>query len=486
MILATASPALSREQKIVLAAALLFPVVLSVLFFPTASADLREQLNWGKSLPFHTPKHPPLQSLLPGLLALLDFRDAWSYIAFAMLLNAVALFYLYRIAKEFIAENAGLPALLAGCGTAFVSPWVISSALNADQIQSVFWLGTLYHVLRALERNRWTDWILTAIFAAICVLAKFFSALFLLSLALSALSVAPYRRVVLNPRAYLALVLFTAILSPYFVALGENSMAIVHAARQLQSAIYVWRLEELFVLFLSLLFGGVVTWLLAIILFRRGTILFSGWPSRASAQMIAIATAILVAGLSLGILFLGMRYSMRFSAPIVPMTLLSAIAMVRWEPVAVRDFTRGLSIAWLCIYLGGIAFGVFGGNRSLRDPADLAAKHMHEEWESRYSCGPAYVIGMKRDAFAIATYMGPRVQGADEYTFKHAHWVKSDRVRKYGAVIVGPEGVTNPKAFAAIDGKLTPAKEFSAPYRRSLGKRQRTYRYQFLPPESCS
>src|SRR5262245_39986776 len=114
----------------------LLPIIAVILLFPTPSIDLREHINWGTHFPLYTWKHPPLQSWLSGLVALTTGRDAWPYVIAAQCLNLLGLYYILRIAEEFIAKDAAIPVGASFCGMVSFSIVVPDMALNADLIQT--------------------------------------------------------------------------------------------------------------------------------------------------------------------------------------------------------------------------------------------------------------------------------------------------------------------------------------------------------------
>ena len=150
---------LSRSVAALIAVTFAYPIFVTFLFLPSPSADVREHFNWGQHFPLFTWKHPPFEDWVVGLVALTGARDGWFYVVIAQLFTIGALGYLALIANRFIGRHAVLPVMIAFCGSIFNSAAIPVSALNADQLQTVMWLGLLYHGLAALQDDRWRDWI---------------------------------------------------------------------------------------------------------------------------------------------------------------------------------------------------------------------------------------------------------------------------------------------------------------------------------------
>jgi len=125
-----------RSRKIAALAivAFAYPILVTLIFFPTPSSDLREHIDWGLHFPLYTWKHPPLQSWLAGLIALSGARDAWTYTLSAQMLNVVGVVYLVRTAQVFVGGTAAPAIVIAVCGCIYFVGAVVSFVINADQI----------------------------------------------------------------------------------------------------------------------------------------------------------------------------------------------------------------------------------------------------------------------------------------------------------------------------------------------------------------
>src|SRR5262249_20059925 len=153
--------------------------------------DLREQINWGLQFPLYTWKHPPLQSWVAGLVALTGARDAWLYILVAQILNFIGFFYVAAAARILLGKAGASAALIAlGSGLFFIAS-TSTNALNADQLLFPLWSGILYHGVQALRQDRWRDWIALGIVVGLSLLAKYFSALLIVALAVNLIWISP-------------------------------------------------------------------------------------------------------------------------------------------------------------------------------------------------------------------------------------------------------------------------------------------------------
>jgi hypothetical protein len=141
-------------------------------------------------------------------------------------------------------------------------------------------------------------------------------------------------------------------------------------------------------------------------------------------------------------------------------------------------------VTWGVLVAGVLGLAVAFPRIYLRDPAPQAAAYIRADWDSRYRCGPAYVLGFQHAAHGLGLYFGRGVIGASHGDFEHAQWIDHARLRRLGAVVVEYRDETHPR-FAAEFPQMTAPTILSLPYRRTGSGAQRSYVYRFVPPEGC-
>ena len=154
-------------------AALLVPVTLALVVFPTAMIDTRELFAWGRFLPLATHKHPPLMALIGGIVETVLPANAFSAILVGQILNAIGIAYFYATLVLVVDREraAFFTFLYATCLYFQLAP--LSYALNADILQVPIWLAVVYHFIRAAQTNRWGHWLALGAGAAAAVLTKY-------------------------------------------------------------------------------------------------------------------------------------------------------------------------------------------------------------------------------------------------------------------------------------------------------------------------
>lgn len=476
-------PRPGTELGVLLALTFVFPVVLCLVFFPTPAIDLREHINWGIHFPLYTWKLPPLQDWLAGLVALTGIRDAWPYVLVAQLINVAGLYYLVRIARDFIGEHAAIPIAIAFCGSIFSSVAVVDTALNADQIQMPLWLGMLHHALRGARDDRWADWLACGAFAAFGILAKYFTFFLLLALALAVLATPSYRALLRRPGPYLAAAIAAAAFALHLVPLLSAPGVFGYAGETLQPTAGVTRRLDWF----FSVVGSVALFALPLIIalgivVRRKQLRLVGVPQDGAPRVILFTAAFLY-GITLLLTLLGLRFRIRYGGPMLPLAMLALFCLVRLD--APRDFLRAMLVIFAVMAAGVTALAVAFPRTYLREPAPQAAVMMRAEWDRSYPCGPAYVLGYQHPAHAIGLYFGRAAIGVSYGDYAHAQWVDHARLRQLGAIIVenAPDLIYPP--FAAAFPSMTPPKVLQMPYRHTGSSARHTYAYRFVPPQGC-
>ncbi len=471
-----------------LAIAFLYPILLCAAAFPTPYIDIRELASWGLNFPLTTWKHPPLQTWVIGGTALFWVRDAWFFMAAAQLCNLLALFYVARIARDFIGSNAVAPVVILVGGSAYLSGSLPTIALNADQLQAPLWAGLIYHAMRAAQDNRWRDWILFAALLALSFLTKYFVAILMVALLVAAVTVPHYRRVFGNIRLYLAGLLAVIFLLPYLIAATQNSGSVgfattffLHQQPRFQ-ALY----NFLHPILLVLLPVGIA----AIWLYPRGLI---GINRQANAHV----RFLLIAGAAFAIIVLalisiGLNYSQRYSYAFLAISAVLCLGVIRIEASGLPDLTRIMLAIWAVAVPGTFVYAFVDLRPQLREPAPAAAALIGQQWDRSFRCGPAYIMGFKDAAFGVALYFGGpgrRVIGVSTEDYRYgAQWVDRDRIRREGAVLVAYSEVQLAQLFAH-DFQEFPKRSapmtLSLPYRHTWSDARQSYAYVFIAPEGC-
>jgi hypothetical protein len=476
----------SPEVRILLAITFLFPILLCTIVLPSPASDLREHINLGLTYRLSAFAAPPLQTWLAGAVALTGARDAWLYIVVAQVLNFVGLIYLILTARRFIGEQAVVPLALMFCGSIFYSLATPSMALNADQIQVPLWAGITFHGLMALRDDRWRDWILFGALIGLSILAKY-TVLLLLAVLVVALALMPaYRKVFLNPKLYVAGLCALPIIAVHAVPEWYAGHSLEYAGGQLRSWASAWdRVDFLWNLVRSYLLYGAPVLIALGVLAWRGHLTFAGLP-KAPPQRLILLAVLLYLGVIVALIFsFGLNYATRHTYPLFGLSLLALLTVIRVEPAGIKLFAGVLLAVWTSVIIGSLVYSQVGRHSVLQEPGPAAAKALRQEWDQRFSCGPAYIIGSDRSARLIAINYGKPVLGLAFEDTPRGDWFDKTRMADLGAIVVTePEHVVRPDLSVWFKGKSV--ETLALPYRRTRKTEPRTYAYYLVAPKSCS
>jgi hypothetical protein len=488
-------PGISPSFLALTSLASLLPLLAVVLLFPTPAIDLREHINWGANFPLYTWKHPPLQSWLAGLVALTSLRDAWAYVALAQGLNLVGLYYIVRTASRFIDKEAAIPVGTAFCGLNSFSLGVPDMALNADLIQVPLWLGLFYHTLRGARDNRWFDWLAAGCLAALAILAKYFSLLFLIALALALMVGRQKRSILRRSGPYIGGLLACIMIAPHIIGiLAHPDMLAYGIGRTLRFAAppgdRFWGLG-VFSIALAVYAASPLAGLGDAML--RGKVVLRSAPLEGARGTIAHAIFIFLAFLIVLIMVVGFDFRTRFAVPILPLCILLITCFTKLVPTATNRFTTVVLtmtvIAWATAIALALAFPAVYVREPpvprlyLRDPAPEAAALIKSDWVRRFSCGPAYIVGT--DGHAIGLYFGAVPIGLSDQDLFYAPWVDHSRMRELGVIVVAPTEEALHRSAALNAHAVTEIVTLSLPPRRWPSVPSRKYVYYSVPPRQC-
>jgi hypothetical protein len=475
----------SPTMLLLLAIAFLYPILLCAFVFPTPFGDLREQINWGLQFPLYTYAHPPLQSWIAGLVALSGARDAWAYVLVAQLLNLLGFFYVAETARILFGASGATASWVALAGGLYFIGHVPTDALNADQLLFPLWSGVVYHLLQALRQGRWRDWTALGVVAGLSFLAKYFSGGLIIACAVGLIWIPKFRRVFHDPRFYLAAVICALLFLPTAVAvlLHQNTLTYSFEHFFLKPFDFGW-LESIALFLVSpILFGFPFALGLLVTVQRKTTNLGLQLDDE---RRLVLTTALAISAFVLLLIVIGgLEFFPRYLTPLYGLGIIGVLCGVHLEPAAIQFCARLALYGWaLCLAGTGVYISCFV-NARLREPAPAAAAVLQHNWDSRFSCGPGYILGDGTSAFAIALYYTGRVTGVSVGDYLFAQWVDRDRLRRLGAIVI-----TTPSRGAVFNffselPNQTPRATLAVPYRRTLSSAQHVYIYSFIAPQDC-
>jgi hypothetical protein len=487
------SPSRSRALG-VLGLVLLLPVLLAIAVFPTAMYDTRELIAWGREFPIVTPFHPPMMVWIGGIIDRLFGTSAAVVILAGQTLIAAGLVYCYRtLLLATTRDNALLFTFLYGTSSYTVfAP--LSFALNADILQLTSWPAIIFHFLQAVRSDRLRHWMAFGFWSAIATLTKYNAAVLFFGMASSILFLPAFRTVLKRPGFYAAFATGVAIILPHAVAVIRHRAAfeygLDHFNFQNSLSQRVKGVAELAVGYLTFAIPGYA--IVATGLWKGYLTTGFQQKDRAPEAQFLLFTA-LSAHIALVVLVMltGLEFLARFAAPYIMLAFLAAAPLVEWSKYCNQWFhARVVPFIGGLYLVAGIAvafvFTGFASHSAMQEPAAEAAHLILQDWQSKYSCGPAYFIGGRQGVYGVGIEAGRDVTALAYREIAGATWYDDGKLLAKGAVVID----TDPE-FKERMQKFLPGKTYSAessvtvPLKRTWTGKQSTFRYRFIAPQDC-
>ena len=478
----------------VLGLALLLPVLLAIVVFPTAMYDTRELIAWGREFPIVTPFHPPLMVWIGGIVDRFTGTSAAVMILTGQVLIAIGLIYFYRTLRlATTRDNALLFTLLYGT-TSYTIFAPLSFALNADILQLTSWPAVLFHFLRAAQSDRMRHWIGFGFWSAAAVLTKYNAVVLFLGMASSIVLLPAFRTILKRPGFYVAVATGTVLILPHVVAVLRHSAAFEYGLDHfdLQNALSQ-RLNGIAELFQSyLVFAAPAYLIVAYGLWKGMLAIRPARQDRSAASQFLLFTAaaahIILVAL---VMITGLNFLARFGAPYIMLTFLACAPLISGSEICMRWFDRIVVPATGALYLiAGIAIAViftaFASHSVMQEPTGEAARLILKDWDSKYSCGPAYFVGGRQGVYGVGIEAGRNVTVLAYREIASAIWYDDNKLRTGGAVVMDTDPEFKERMLKYLPGKVYSAEsKITVPLRRTWTGKQFTFPYRFIAPQNC-
>jgi Dolichyl-phosphate-mannose-protein mannosyltransferase len=369
---------------------------------------------------------------------------------------------------------------------------------NANTIFISLWPWTLYFFVRSIDYMKVRDALLFGLFAAACILSKYYAVTILITCALSLFFHPNGRRYILSPLPWAAAALFALCVSPHLIwSLQNGSPAVAYAMSRTGKEF----LDTIEWASYTLIDSAAYHVLVAVI------ILGACWWSRSrgpSAEQPALPRARrkFLAALALTPPVLTAIFALLFSLkgsaimalgafPLVPLFIMQLVPRLDAE----RCFR--LALAWaLTITIGAAAASPLeraimaraGSKPAMVQPRRELAKRATGIWRSEMGVPLRYAGGTAAYADGIAFYSEDHPSSFEGLEFERAEWVTPAKLKQYGLLIACPDddAACLKRAPQFLSGKW---KEFSIGIKREIGSLQTPevrFKIFTVPPQASS
>jgi Dolichyl-phosphate-mannose-protein mannosyltransferase len=177
--------------------------------------DVLEAYAWGKEFQPGYDKHGPFWAWVAGIWFLLFPVNNWSFVLLQAISSAVGLWGAWRLTGLFAQGWTRHAATLLLLATPFYT--VMAFKYNANTIFIPLWPWTLFFFVRSLDGMKLRDAVILGVFAAACILSKYYAVLLLASCGLSLFFHPNARKYMLSPLPWTAVAVFILLVLPHFM-----------------------------------------------------------------------------------------------------------------------------------------------------------------------------------------------------------------------------------------------------------------------------
>lgn len=249
-----------------------------------AYADMLENYAWGQHLSWGSAKHPPLFAWITGMWFMVFPPLDTSYHLLSYLNVAVGLLGVYRFAKAIGHDDFALPSVLLLSMAFPYSTLAVKFNANAVLLSVWPWVAVAWaHSIRKPDRQGFLWSVALGLLAALAMLGKYYSGVFLLALFLASLSFKEGRAWLWTARPWLTLLVFFLALIPHLDWLQTHDFVTLHYISEQGSDTGVnWRMIAKFAI--APIGYWLVPWLICTFLYASHGHSFGqtlkSWPAR--------------------------------------------------------------------------------------------------------------------------------------------------------------------------------------------------------------
>ena len=192
-------------------------------------ADMLENYAWGQDWAWGSAKHPPLFAWVTGAWFVLFPTVDASYHLLSYLNVAIGLLGVYRLAQAMDKPELALPSVVLLSMAFPYSTLAVKFNANAILLSVWPWVAVAWvHSIQKTGRLRLLWSVALGVLAALAMLGKYYSGVFLLALFLTALSSPIARQWFVTPKPWLTLLIFGLSLWPHIQWLQAHDFVTLH------------------------------------------------------------------------------------------------------------------------------------------------------------------------------------------------------------------------------------------------------------------
>lgn len=407
----------------------------------TLPMDAMEGTTWGHQLEWGYDKNPFMNAWLTALAVQLLGSAGWGIYFFSQLSVGLCFWAVWQLGKQM------MPPIYAFIGVALLESMQYYNLhaidLNDNTLEIGLWAVTTLVFYQALKLNRLRDWLLTGLFAGLCMMTKYYVAMLLLPMLFFMLLYRQTRAYFTKPYVYFGLLVLIIICIPHTIWLFSHDFVTINYAINRVSSPPTWANHLFYPLqFAWQQFEVFIPALVLLIILMLGK---SKEKSYVTPPSHFDKTFLLVVGIGPFLLTLllsavtGIKLRAGWGQPLLTFWGLTILAYLM-PTITYAKFRRFLIVLFVLYAAMVISYCMAliqaKEPSSANFPGTNIANELTRKWQDTYHTPLAYVVGPRWIAGTISFYSEDHPSVYIDADKKYSPWIDEEKLRRSGAIFV--------------------------------------------------
>lgn len=458
----------------------------------TLPMDSMEGASWGQQFEWGYDKNPFLNGWLTSIALRISGESGWSVYLFSQISVGLCFWAIWKLAKKMMPPDYALISVMLLEGVQYYNLHAID--FNDNTLELSLWALTALFLYKSLEKQNCLNWILTGIFAALGMMAKYYTAVMLLPMLLFLLFNSKNRKSFTNPYLYLGLAIFLIIITPHVIWLFYHNFVTVNYAIDRVStedlwlnhirfaAKFTWEQLQTFIpsllLILFLLFGRKPLLLhprFKISSYNKQFLFYIGLGPFLLTLLISICS--------------GISLRAGWGAPLLSFWGIILVALVQ-PRVTLKNLILFLTAFYILMATTVLTYALAliraDAPSSANFPGKVIATLLTNEWHQRYHTPLKYIAGTRWVAGNIGLYSPDHPNVYINWDQNVSPRINEDDMEKHGAIFVWDDSDSKeklPDEIKARFGRLEQLNIRHFSWLRNKEMKPVEIGVAFLPPE---
>lgn len=401
--------------------------------------DALEGAMWGHQLEWGYDKNPFLNGWLTALATYLSHDSGWVIYLFSQLSVIICFLATFKLVKQMVNPSYALFAVLLLEAIQYFNFHAIDFSDNILELS--LWSLIILYFYQALKTPNYRYCILTGFFAALGLMAKYYTALLLFPLLIFLFREGEVRKIFSTYPPYVGLLVFFLMIAPHFIWLFFHDFVTITYAFTRVSNIPSWKNHLLYPLLFTwqqfeVLIPGIIIFLLFTFRKQRDETIKINRFDLTFLLYVSIGPFLITLLLSL---IFGFTLRAGWGMPLL--TLFGIFLLLIKKPHLDKKTLQNL---WLTIM--GLMAGLLisytlslarsDTTTSANFPGKAIAEAMTNAWETKYHEPLYYIAGSRWLSSNISFYSKYHPAVFIEWKSNYSPWIDLTNLKKRGAIFV--------------------------------------------------